>query len=176
MTLGMDRIDENDPLQALKQRVTKAFEPMSARRLANSKRPLCCYFNPEILFEEGSGRCHLIDRESFDPATRQLRDSCTSPWMQMSSQLALYRTVMLFGTKSLIDGDRGKRTWELVLRHRATDELVQLGDRKGAFTPMVMDNRSPPAEFMRDVEDLLSLMANPRMPGNYDGTVAGTVA
>ncbi len=31
----------------------------------------------------------------------------------------------------------------------------------------------PPAEFIRDVEGLITLLANPRMPGNYGDMVAG---
>ncbi len=78
--------------------------------------------------------------------------------------------------------DRYKMSWLVYLRHRATGELLTLSDFKGGFAPeccLSEESRQKPDEreaFFRDVETLMTLLVHPRMPGNYDGTVAGAVA
>ncbi len=98
---------------------------------------------------------------------------------QISAALALYRCVSLF--KCGLNPKRAdfyKTNWSIVLRHRRTHALLELGDYKGGFgihTPY-SSLRTADMEYVQDVEALCTLLAKPTMTGNYDGTVAGHVA
>jgi len=105
--------------------------------------------------------------------------SGTPSFMQMSSALALYRTISLFecGLNSSVV-DFYKSNWQVNLKHKETYIELALGEHKGAFkifTPF-MSAKSINEKYKADVEELLTLLASPTMTINYDGTVAGTYA
>lgn len=103
----------------------------------------------------------------------------TSSYMQISSALALYRTISLFecglSTSSV---DFYKMNWQINLQHNETGKTLGLGEWKGGFqifTPYTTI-KDVPAQYKKDTEELLSLLVSPTLTIGYDGTVAGTVA
>lgn len=103
----------------------------------------------------------------------------TQSWEQISSALALYRSISLFECGLNTDHcDFYKFNWQIILVNKETNINLALGEWKGAFqifTPYTsMQNVN--AKYKSDVEELLTLLVSPTMTIGYDGTVAGTVA
>ena len=100
-------------------------------------------------------------------------------YAQISSALALYRTISLFEcgiNKHMCD--HWKVNWNVVLKHEETGGVLVLSEWTGGFaisTPFdgvkYLDQN-----YKRDAEELLTLLVSPSMTIGYDGTVAGTVA
>ena len=120
----------------------------------------------------------------FNDNKAQLGDfSGNGTWsfMQISSALALYRTIALFHCGLCSEMvDFYKMNWCIHLEHKETKCILGLGEWKGAFqifTPFHDINQvNAHPSYKRDVEELLTLLASPTMTIDYDGTVAGTVA
>ncbi len=73
-----------------------------------------------------------------------LEGNFVDPYDMHSLSLALYRVVIKFGYECIAEGDRYKVSWEALLRHRATGELLTLGDWKGAFQASAALREDPP--------------------------------
>lgn len=121
-------------------------------------------------------------RVTFDNNIAILGDynsSHTPSYMQISSALALYRTISLFECGlNTSNVDFYKSNWEILLKNKTTGDVLGLGEWKGAFqifTPFTnMQNINE--SYKSDVEELLTLLASPTMTIGYDGTIAGTIA
>lgn len=126
-----------------------------------------------------SGNLCIIFDNNIATLTDQYNSDHKQSYEQISSALALYRTISLFecGLNSS-NVDFYKMNWQIVLRHKKTSIMLGLGEWKGAFqifTPF--DNmKNINRKYKIDVEELLTLLASPTMTIGYDGTVAGTVA
>lgn len=129
------------------------------------------------------GQALLCDTESSDkyncwerpgyPATH------VSSYEQISSALALYRTVSLFKCGSGAERcDFYKMNWEVILKHKKTGLLLSLGEWKGGFQIFTSGYgvKELPKTYACDVKKLLTLLASDVCPIGYDGVVAGTVA
>lgn len=98
---------------------------------------------------------------------------------QISSALALYRTISLFECGlSASRCDFYKLNWEVIVKHKETGLELALGEWKGGFSirTVARSAKELPAAYVRDVERLLTLLASPTMPIGYDGTIAGSIA
>lgn len=100
-------------------------------------------------------------------------------YRQISSALALYRTISLFecGLNSN-NMDFYKMNWQVLLKHRETNVVIGLGEWKGGFqifTPYIKEIDLNP-KYKADAEELLTLLVSPDMTIGYGGTIAGTVA
>lgn len=98
---------------------------------------------------------------------------------QISSALALYRTIALFKCGLNADNcDFYKLNWEVFLKHKKTGKILGLGEWKGGFQIFTeaYSTKELPKEFIKDAEALLTLLASVECPIGYDGTIAGTIA
>lgn len=119
----------------------------------------------------------------FEDSQAELAEWATGvrSWWQISSALALYRTISLFecglSTSRL---DFYKMNWYVQLEHKETKQILGLGEWKGAFKIFTGFSRDKDLEsyplFKTDAEELLTLLVAPDLTIGYDGTVAGTVA
>lgn len=134
---------------------------------------------------ENKANCKLCGnlRVTFDNNVATLTDKYNhadiASYKQISSALALYRTISLFecGLNSE-NMDFYKMNWQVILTHKETYVTLGLGEWKGAFqifTPY-HDMKNINEKYKLDVEKLLTLLASPTMTIGYDGTIAGTVA
>lgn len=102
-----------------------------------------------------------------------------SSYKQISSALALYRSISLFKCGlNASECDFYKVNWFIKLKHKETGLILGLGEWKGGFqifTPAYSLKELPKA-YIKDVERLLTQLVSPKMPIGYDGTVAGSVA
>lgn len=105
----------------------------------------------------------------------------TWSYAQISSALALYRTISLF--ECGLDArqvDFYKMNWFIQLEHKETKQILALGEWKGGFQIFTTFDRIEQLAafptFKADAEELLTLLVSPTMTIGYDGTVAGTVA
>jgi hypothetical protein len=98
---------------------------------------------------------------------------------QISSHLALYRTISLFQCGlNAAHSDFYKMNWYVQLEHSASGQVLGLGEWKGAFqifTPYQNATQIPEV-YKTDCEALLTYLVSQNMTINYDGTVAGSVA
>lgn len=102
-----------------------------------------------------------------------------SSYEQISSALALYRSISLFKTGlNKNHADFYKLNWMIVVKHKESGEQLGLGEWKGGFQIFTKANKygDLPKSFVDDVEMFLTFLVSPNMPIGYDGTVAGTVA
>ena len=103
----------------------------------------------------------------------------TDGTQQISSALALYRTISMFQCGlNVSHADFYKQNWMIVLQHRATGKQFGLGEWKGGFqifTDAYKISDLPPIVVV-DFCNLLSCLVRPDFPIGYDGTVAGSVA
>lgn len=102
-----------------------------------------------------------------------------SDYMQISSALALYRAISLFqcSIKSK-QVDHCKMNWIVHLKHVETGLIISLGEWKGGFqifTP-AHTSKELPKSFIKDVEEMLTLLVSDKLTIGYDGVVAGSVA
>jgi hypothetical protein len=125
--------------------------------------------NVKVIFDDNN-----IASLSDNYDTKQIQ-SCK----QISSALALYRTISLFecglNSKKV---DFYKMNWKVMLEHKETRISLNLGEWKGAFqifTPYT-ELGDVNSKYKEDVEELLTLLVSPTMTIGYDGTIAGTVA
>ena len=105
-------------------------------------------------------------------------ETVTSSYEQISSALALYRSVSLFECGISGEEDFYKQNWTVDLKHKKTGVCLSLGEWKGGFqifTPYLSIEEVNP-EFKTDAEELLTLLVSPTLTIGYDGTVAGCVA
>ncbi len=104
----------------------------------------------------------------------------SSDYEQISSAMLLYRSISLFETSpdSHKEQDFYKTNWSLTLRHRTSKQILQLGEWKGGFQIFTekYNVKALNKTFIKDAEDLLSLLVSLKCPIGYDGVVAGTVA
>ena len=114
----------------------------------------------------------------YDKATHKIvkRDDNSEGLSKViPSALALYRALCLFKCHVLSEGPRGyKFIWSINLEHKATGEVLGLGEWKGAFDIFSKDIGNQ--EFFNDVLELLNLLISDECPHPYDGCVAGSVA
>ena len=104
--------------------------------------------------------------------------STVASHQQISSALALYRSISLFECGLRGKEDFYKQNWTVVLKHKKTGVCLSLGEWKGGFqifTPYLSIEEVNP-EFKTDAEELLTLLVSPTLTIGYDGTVAGCVA
>ena len=132
--------------------------------------------NISAYFNKKTGKCKL----SGDMSDNLYKDeNFVSSYDQISSALALYRTIALFecGLDSSLC-DFYKLNWEVIIRHKATGEYLMLGEWKGGFNIRmkcgIVDDL--PNGFKKSVESLLNYLTSEKMTINYDGTIAGSVA
>ena len=115
----------------------------------------------------------------------------------ISSSLALYRLLAIFGPQNL-SSDGYKSVWKITLKHKDTGNILTLYDFKGAFLfgsefslffgdiSLLKNNNSPfgnmkviqdiPESFKNDILKLLNLICSDESPHPYDGCVAGSIA
>jgi hypothetical protein len=128
----------------------------------------------------GSLMCANL-RVVFQNSQAELTDEVkhTPSWRQISSALALYRTISLFECGLCATfADFYKTNWAVTLLHTQTNIKVTLSEWKGAFqifTPFTSMKDVDPG-YKEDVEELVTLLVSPTMTIGYDGTIAGTVA
>ncbi|KAG5190727.1 hypothetical protein JKP88DRAFT_252029 [Tribonema minus] len=95
----------------------------------------------------------------------------------LSSALLLYRLQCLFIAENLhfvaIDGY--KSVWSIGLYHRASGLYLEFQDFKATATCCQCTGHGN-AQYEADVQELLSLLCNPKFTHPYDGTVAGCCA
>ena len=96
----------------------------------------------------------------------------------ISSALALYRLLCLFGKPPVVPKDAYKTLWEYPLQHRESKEYLTLLEYKAGFT--INTHFSKPEElpesFAFDLIELLNFLVSDQIAHPYDGTLAGTVA
>lgn len=121
----------------------------------------------------------VYDTNGIATLTDEHNRTKISSYKQISSALALYRTITLFECGLNSDEvDFYKCNWRVKLTHKKTNTVLALSEWKGAFqifTPFY-DMKGVSEEYKHDVEELLTLLASPTMTIGYDGTVAGTIA
>lgn len=108
-----------------------------------------------------------------------LKDSKTPDYKQISSALALYRTVALFKCGlNAEDVDFYKMNWSIRLKCKDTGKCLGLGEWKGGFQIFTEAGalKQLPKQFVKNAEALLTLLASNKCPIGYDGVVAGSVA
>ena len=98
---------------------------------------------------------------------------------QISSSLMLYRVISLF--KCGIDTsmcDYYKRNWAVTLRHKSTGLLLIITEWKGGFAiaTQAKNVSDLPDGYVIECERLLTQLVSNKMPIDYDGVVAGSVA
>jgi len=182
---SMSRIND---MEAEKDRLREVFEVVDPEDHSGGGKSSD---DPELLFEKGTDKAKLLPPQSYDQAIAmslsieayrkfldERKNNYLQPYEQISSALALYRTVALFHC-NIATGDGYKLNWCVELRH-TTGGRVCLYEWKGGLT-VALETPGPstdPAyiQFSSDVEALLTMLASPRMTIDYDGTVAGCVA
>lgn len=122
-------------------------------------------------------------RVTFDNNIATLTDHYnfenTQSYKQISSALALYRTISLFECGlNPANVDFYKMNWKIVLEHKETNVVLGIGEWKGAFQIFTPYNnmKNINEKYKTDVEELLTLLVSPVLTIGYDGTIAGTVA
>lgn len=125
------------------------------------------------------GNLHIIFRDNIATLTDEHDFKNIQSYKQISSSLALYRTVSLFecGLNSE-NVDFYKMNWQIILEHKETKITLALGEWKGGFKIFTPFNniKNIDEKYKLDVEELLNLLASPNMTIGYDGTIAGTIA
>lgn len=133
------------------------------------------------LVTERSNTCGNV-RVSFDNGNAILSNDGTQytpAYYQISSALALYRTISLFECGlNADDVDFYKMNWRVTLKHKMTGNVLCLGEWKGAFQIFTefYEVDQLDKKFKLDAEELLTLLVSPTLTINYDGTIAGTMA
>lgn len=131
--------------------------------------------NVGVIFSENKA---LITKDKY--ALVYEKKTHVSSWQQISSALALYRIISLLHCS--IDyssrNDFYKCNWSVTLVHKKSGQHLMLGEWKGGFQIFTehRDSEDLTATFKKDIEELLTMLANPRMTIDYDGTIAGQVA
>ncbi len=122
-------------------------------------------------------RARLVDMMEYSSVLYR-NNSLTPAYTQISSALALYRTISLFECGLNANKvDFYKLNWTVNLKHKKTGLVLGLGEWKGGFQIFTTFHAAPiNAEFQCDAEELLNLLVSPTLTISYDGTVAGTVA
>lgn len=158
----MERLDDNK-LQ-LAQDIIERFE------VENEADPTLC----------GNVRVTYLESEAvLTDFLCEEKEGQTTSYEQISSALALYRTISLFQCGlSAGRADFYKLNWMVVLKHKETGKYLGLGEWKGGFQIFTEgQNLSKLSKtFIHDAEELLTLLASPDCPIGYDGVVAGSVA
>jgi len=185
LEICMSRINDMEAEKDRLREVFKAVDPKDHQGGGKSNH------DPELLFEKGTDKAKLLPPQRYERAIAmsssieaymKLFDERVNnylhPFEQISSALALYRTVALFHC-NIATGDGYKLNWCVELCH-TTGGRVFLYEWKGGLT-VALETPGPstdPAyiQFSSDVEALLTMLASPRMTIDYDGTVAGCVA
>lgn len=156
-SLKFDRHDDYD----LKKQVKEKWQVID-----KSNCTLCG--NLRVTFDKNIAT--LTDQYSFEHI---------QSYRQISSALALYRTISLFecGLNPTIV-DFYKMNWQIILEHKETKILLAIGEWKGAFQIFTPYNnmKNINEKYKTDVEELLTLLVSPVLTIGYDGTIAGTVA
>lgn len=94
---------------------------------------------------------------------------------EVSAPLLLARLVAA-GAIVKTEGQQGyKTTWQVVLKHKKTNNIVYFYDYKGGSSygsnwPINSES------FFRDVEEVLNALTNWKFPHPYDGCVVGEIA
>ena len=161
-TLENDRFD----VEAEKSAVKEKWKPLNDEEEMDGA--LCG--NIRIEFEN-----NVAALKDFSTRT----NTATPAYFQISSALALYRTISLFECGLNPERvDFYKMNWEVILRHQTTGILLALGEWKGGFqifTPYTKVSEIN-NDYKKDAEELLTLLVSPKLTIGYDGTVAGKVA
>ena len=72
---------------------------------------------------------------------------------------------------------RNKQVWEVILRHRPAQGMLNLGDWKGTvFIWVYLPSGVDREQLQSEVIELQDLLCSTTCPHPYDGVVAGTVA
>jgi hypothetical protein len=133
--------------------------------------------SPSEMTSHMCGNLRVVFQNSQAELTDELKH--TPAWRQISSALALYRTISLFECGLCTTfADFYKINWAVTLLHTPTNIKVTLSEWKGAFqifTPFSSMKNVDPG-YKEDVEELVTLLVSPTMTIGYDGTIAGTVA
>jgi len=97
----------------------------------------------------------------------------------VSAPYVLARLCALFnGLKIEANGQKSyKTTWEVVLTHTKTGHVLTFYDYKGGISyGSNIYGKETPEDFIKDVKNLLQVLADNRCPHPYDGCVIGEIA
>lgn len=161
LSLEMDRVNDSATKSKVKDKWTVAGLPES----------YCG--NVDVYFKDGKAK--------LSNATSSLSDNKDYKWAheQISSALALYRSISLFETGiQSSECDHYKINWLVALQHKESGQYLILGEWKGGFDIFTQSRgvKELDKTFIKDAEQLLTYLVSESMTIGYDGTVAGSVA
>ena len=132
----------------------------------NGRYDLC----GNVRVEFKNGKANLTD---------DYNDENTQSGEQISSALALYRMVSWFECSNDSEYcDFYKMNWSIKLKHKKTGNVLGLGEWKGGFQIFTEEynTKTLSKEFIKDAEELLTILVHENFTINYDGTIAGSIA
>lgn len=120
-------------------------------------------------------------KAKFKPGQRGNLSSLTDTtnvgfYEALPSALLMYRLACLFpGSIETMGQDGYKFVWQFRLEHVATKTKITFGEWKGGSLFWTEGTKVDKA-FLKDVEELITLLVSDNCPHPYDGLVAGSVA
>jgi hypothetical protein len=173
-SIGIPRSEERDADYARIKKVSSAWKPIK-------NADACGNFTIGMLYD-ASKREFVKVATSKDGNTDYKKidaleaGGCIPVYRVMPSALWLYRLLCLFPCKVKSEGPEAyKLVWSVSLQHKATGLSFTFYEWKGGFTCGHL-NETEPKAFIKDVMELLNLLASDQCLHPYDGVVAGSVA